>query len=48
MKKLIEYPDSIQKELNILAAKSETSLIRYIEDLLVSHVREAKLKEFKK
>ena len=47
MKKLIDYPDSIHRELNILSAKNGKSLTEYIKDMLVERVRKEKLKELK-
>lgn len=46
MKKLIDYPDSIHKELNIISAKAGKSLTEFIKDMLISTVRKEKIKEF--
>lgn len=45
MKKLIDYPDSIQRELMVLSAKQGKSVNEYIKDLLINTVRIEKLKE---
>ena len=47
MKKLIDYPDNIQRELMVLSAKQGKSVNEYIKDLLVDRIRIEKLKELK-
>jgi len=42
MKKLIDIPDEILTDLKILAAKANKDLKNYIQDLLVSHVKNKK------
>jgi len=37
MKKIIEIPDNIVKELKILAVKNDTNLKKYIQDLVSRH-----------
>ena len=38
MRKLIDIPESIVKELKILAIENDTNLKNYIENLLMEHV----------
>lgn len=38
MRKLIDIPEEIKRDLQILAAKSGKDLKNYIQDLLIDHV----------
>ena len=44
MKKLIEISDDLRKELNVMAAKADVSLTRYIVLVLEGHVKQQKPK----
>ena len=39
MKKLIDIPDEIVKPLKIMAIRKDRDLKNYIQDVLVSHVK---------
>ncbi len=45
MKKIIDIPDEIVKELKILAVKDDSSLKKYIESLIINHNRFMKINE---
>ena len=47
VKKLIDVPDPIVKDLKKLAVDSERDLKNYIQDLLEQHVKQSKGKDFK-
>ena len=40
MKKLIDIPDEIVKPLKIMAVNNDRDLKNYIQDVLISHVKE--------
>ena len=42
MRKLIDIPEEIIKDLKIFAIKEDKDLKNYIQDLLVAHVRRQK------
>jgi len=42
MKKLIDIPDSIFKELKIMAVEKDTNLKKMIEDMLIDLVKSKK------
>jgi|TARA_B100000767_G_C19421078_1_gene391995 hypothetical protein len=42
MKKLIDIPDEIVKPLKIMAVNNDRDLKNYIQDVLISHVKESK------
>lgn len=44
MRKIIDIPDEIVKDLKILAVKADKDLKNYIQDLLIQHVRDDKNK----
>ena len=37
MRKLIDIPDEVAKELNVQAAKEGTNLKNYLENLIINH-----------
>jgi hypothetical protein len=41
MRKLIDIPEEIKTELQILAIKSGKDLKNYIQDLLIDHVKKS-------
>ena len=41
MKKLIDIPDEIVKPLKIMAVHEDRDLKNYIQDVLISHVKES-------
>tara|TARA_Y200000002_G_C22533073_1_gene600600 strand:- start:634 stop:762 length:129 start_codon:yes stop_codon:yes gene_type:complete len=41
MKKLIDIPDEIVKPLKIMAVNNDRDLKNYIQDVLISHVKES-------
>jgi len=47
MRKNIDIPDSIVKDLKKLAVDAERDLKNYIQDLLMMHVEDSKRKGFK-
>lgn len=47
VKKLIDIPDPVVKDLKKLAVDSERDLKNYIQDLLVHHVEQSKKRDFK-
>ncbi|WP_431129685.1 hypothetical protein [Flagellimonas flava] len=42
MRKLIDIPEEIVKDLKILAIQNDKDLKNYIQDLLVQHVEDSK------
>lgn len=42
MRKLIDIPDNIVKDLKILAIQADKDLKNYIQDLLIEHVKKSK------
>ena len=42
MRKLIDIPEEITKDLKILAVKADKDLKNYIQDLLINHVNKSK------
>ena len=41
MKKLIDIPDEIVKPLKIMAVNNDRDLKNYIQDVLISHIKES-------
>jgi hypothetical protein len=44
MRKLIDIPDELVKDLRILAAHADKDVKNYIQDLLVEHIKKNKKK----
>jgi hypothetical protein len=44
MRKLIDLPDDIAKDLKILAVMNDKDLKNYIQDVLIEHAKKNKIK----
>lgn len=44
MRKLIDIPDDLVKDLRILAAHADKDVKNYIQDLLIEHIKKHKKK----